>query len=71
MTNHKIVAMLCAAAFVIGGCSLSGVGGPCTYAQNEKTIVLTCEGESTQLTVGDDGAQQGPPDSFWTRLKKN
>jgi len=51
--------------------SVTGVGGDCTYTQNEKTVELTCEGESTQLTVGDDGALTGPPDSLMTRLKKS
>jgi hypothetical protein len=50
--------------------SLSGMGGDCNYTQDGNTIVLTCEGESTQFTVGDDGALTGPPDGFWTRLQK-
>jgi hypothetical protein len=51
--------------------SVSGLGGDCTYAQSEKTITLTCEGESTQLTVGDDGALTGPPEGLMSRLKKS
>ena len=50
--------------------SLSGMGGDCSYEQHDKTVALTCEGESTTLTVGDDGALAGPPDGFWTRLTK-
>jgi hypothetical protein len=59
--------------FMSGGTaqfSLHGVGGRCTYAQTERTITLTCEGETTAFTVEDDGALTGPPDSFLTRMKK-
>ena len=42
----------------------------CTYAQKAKTITLMCEGDSTDLTMGDDGALSGPPDGMMGRLTK-
>jgi hypothetical protein len=50
--------------------SLHGVGGQCTYTQENRKVLLTCEGETTGFMVEDDGALTGPPDSFLTRLKK-
>ena len=50
--------------------SLHGVGGQCTYTQNDRKVLLTCEGETTEFTVEDDGALTGPRDSFLTRLKR-
>jgi hypothetical protein len=50
--------------------SVHGVGGQCTYLQNDRTVLLTCEGETTTFMVEHDGALTGPPDSFLTRLKK-
>jgi hypothetical protein len=50
--------------------SLHGVGGQCSYNQQERTVHLTCDGETTQFKVEDDGALMGPPDSFLTRLTK-
>jgi hypothetical protein len=31
---------------------------------------LDCEGESTEFSVGDDGALNGPPGGMLTRLTK-
>jgi hypothetical protein len=59
--------------FLTGGrahFSLHGVGGECTFAQTDRTVMLTCEGETTTFVVEDDGALAGPADSFLTRLKK-
>ena len=50
--------------------SLHGLGGECTYTQSGKNVVLTCDGETTEFTIGDDGALAGPPDGFMTRMKK-
>lgn len=50
--------------------SLHGVGGQCTFTQTDRTVVLTCGGETTEFIVEDDGALAGPRDSFLTRLKK-
>jgi hypothetical protein len=32
----------------------------CSYAENGKTVILTCEGDKTAFTVDDDGALNGP-----------
>ena len=50
--------------------SLHGVGGQCTFTQEDRTVLLTCAGETTKFIVEDDGALTGPADSFLTRLKK-
>ena len=50
--------------------SLHGVGGQCAFAQTNRTVLLTCEGETTKFVVEDDGALTGPADSFLTRLTK-
>ncbi len=50
--------------------SLHGLGGECTYTQSGKQVVLTCDGETTEFTIGDDGALAGPPDGFMSRMKK-
>lgn len=42
----------------------------CSYAENGKTVTLTCEGDKTAFTVDDDGALNGPPGGFLTRLTK-
>jgi hypothetical protein len=59
--------------FMAGGeahFSLPGVGGKCTFTQMDRNVVLTCEGDTTEFTVEDDGALTGPRDSFLTRLRK-
>lgn len=43
---------------------------PCTYTQKGKSVSLSCEGDSTVLTVEDDGALTGPPDGMLARLTK-
>jgi hypothetical protein len=42
----------------------------CSYTESGKTVVLTCEGDKTTFTVDDDGALNGPPGGFITRLTK-
>ncbi len=42
----------------------------CSYAENGKTVTLTCEGDKTAFTVDDDGALKGPPRRISTRLTK-
>jgi hypothetical protein len=42
----------------------------CRYTESGKTVVLTCEGDKTTFTVDDDGALNGPPGGFITRLTK-
>jgi hypothetical protein len=42
----------------------------CNYTESGKTVVLTCEGDKTTFTVDDDGALNGPPGGFITRLTK-
>ncbi|MFL6303340.1 MAG: hypothetical protein ACJ72H_07345 [Candidatus Sulfotelmatobacter sp.] len=42
----------------------------CTYAESGKNVTLTCNGDRTAFTVDDDGALNGPPGGFLTRLTK-
>lgn len=42
----------------------------CSYAESGKTVTLTCDGDKTAFTVDDDGALNGPPGGFLTRLTK-
>jgi|SRR5882762_6879497 hypothetical protein len=42
----------------------------CSYAESGKNVTLTCEGDKTVFTVDDDGALNGPPGGFLTRLTK-
>ncbi len=50
--------------------STGPVTNSCTYAESGKTLTLTCEGDKTAFTVDDDGALNGPPGGFLTRLTK-
>jgi hypothetical protein len=43
----------------------------CTYSQKGKGVTLLCEGDSTEFTVGDDGALSGPQDGMLGRLTKD
>ncbi len=43
---------------------------PCSYAESGKKVSLVCDGETTVLTVEDDGALSGPPDGFMARLTR-
>jgi hypothetical protein len=42
----------------------------CKYEESGKTVTLMCEGDKTVFTVDDDGALNGPPGGFITRLTK-
>jgi hypothetical protein len=42
----------------------------CSYAESGKTVTLTCDADKTAFTVDDDGALNGPPGGFLTRLTK-
>ena len=42
----------------------------CSYAQNGKTVTLTCEGDKTDFTIADDGSLQGPPQGMLGKLTK-
>lgn len=48
--------------------SMGPISTPCTYSQSGKTLTLTCEGETTEFKVDDDGALIGPPDGMLARL---
>jgi hypothetical protein len=50
--------------------STGPVANSCTYAESGKTITLTCEGDKTVFTIDEDGALNGPPGGFLTRLTK-
>ena len=42
----------------------------CTYSESGKTVTLICDGDKTVFTVDEDGALNGPPGGFLTRLTK-
>jgi hypothetical protein len=49
--------------FKSGGKAFFSMGpttGTCTYSEKGKTVTLVCDGDSTEFTVGDDGALNGP-----------
>lgn len=50
--------------------SMSGLGGDCTYTESGKKVAVTCEGETTEFTLGDDGALSGPPEGLMSRMIK-
>jgi hypothetical protein len=50
--------------------STGPVSNACTYSQNGKTLTLICNGDKTIFTVDDDGALNGPPNGFLSRLTK-
>jgi hypothetical protein len=59
--------------FQSGGKALTSFGpmtSNCTYTQSDKKISLTCEGDTTQLTMNDDGSLAGPPDGMLAHLTK-
>jgi hypothetical protein len=39
---------------------LHGVGGECNCPQQDQKVQPTCAGETTEFTVGDDGALFSP-----------
>lgn len=59
--------------FQSGGKALTSFGpmtSSCTYMQSSKKISLTCEGDTTELTMADDGSLAGPPEGLLARLTK-
>jgi hypothetical protein len=50
--------------------STGPVSNACTYSQNGKTLTLICNGDKTIFTVDDEGALNGPPNGFLSRLTK-
>lgn len=42
----------------------------CSYTESVKTVTLLCEGDKTTFTVDGDGALNGPPGGFMSRLIK-
>ena len=40
--------------------SLGPMSSQCTYTQSGKQVSLVCEGDTTVLTIGDDGSLDGP-----------
>jgi hypothetical protein len=59
--------------FQSGGKANATIGpltAACTYTQSGKQVMLTCENQTTQFTVGDDGSLTGPPDGMMNKLTK-
>jgi len=50
--------------------SMGPITSSCIYTQASKRITLTCEGDTEQLTVADDGSLNGPPDGMLAHLTK-
>ncbi|PYX21579.1 MAG: hypothetical protein DMG82_17590 [Acidobacteria bacterium] len=50
--------------------STGPVTNTCSYEESGKNVTLVCEGDKTVFTVDDDGALNGPPGGFLTRLTK-
>ena len=59
--------------FQSGGKAFASIGpmtSSCTYTQSGKTVTLVCEGDTTVLTIADDGSLNGPPDGMLAHLTK-
>ncbi len=50
--------------------SMGPVTQPCSYAQDGKTVTLTCQSDKTVFKVSDDGSLEGPPDGMLSHLTK-
>lgn len=50
--------------------SFHGLTQECSHKGTAKAVVLTCDDEDLALTVDEDGALRGPPDTLVARLKK-
>jgi hypothetical protein len=50
--------------------SMGPLTAACTYTESGKQVMLTCADQTTQLTMGSDGALAGPPDGMLNRLTK-
>jgi len=59
--------------FQSGGKAISTVGAMidnCTYTVNNKTIALTCDNITTNLTINSDGSLSGPPDGMLAKMTR-
>jgi hypothetical protein len=59
--------------FQSGGKATTTMGpmsSACTYTQNDSKVELTCEGDTTELTLASDGSLNGPPDGMLGKLTK-
>jgi hypothetical protein len=59
--------------FQSGGKAMTSMGpmsSSCTYTQSGAKVELTCEGDTTELTVASDGSLNGPPDGMLGKLTK-
>ena len=59
--------------FQSGGKAYASMGpmtSQCTYTQSGKTVNLICEGDTTVLTMQDDGSLNGPPEGMLAHLTK-
>jgi hypothetical protein len=59
--------------FQSGGKAMTSMGpmsSNCTYTQSGAKVELTCEGDTTELTVASDGSLTGPPDGMLAKLTK-
>jgi hypothetical protein len=50
--------------------AMGPLSSPCTYAENERKISVTCQGDTTDFTLNDDGSLSGPPNGLVGRLTK-
>ncbi len=59
--------------FQSGGKAIATVGAltdNCTYTVDGKTVALTCEGITTDLTKDSDGSLSGPPDGMMSKMTR-
>jgi len=59
--------------FQSGGKAYASMGpmtSACTYTQSGKTVNLVCEGDTTVLTLQDDGSLNGPPEGMLAHMTK-
>lgn len=59
--------------FQSGGKAYASMGpmtSACTYSQSGKTVNLVCEGDTTVLTLQDDGSLNGPPEGMLAHMTK-
>lgn len=50
--------------------SMGPMTSSCTYTQSGKQVSLVCDGDTTALTIGDDGSLNGPPDGMLAHMTK-
>jgi hypothetical protein len=48
--------------------STGPVTNTCSYKESSRKVNLVCDGDTTVLTVEEDGALSGPPNGFLARL---